>query len=52
MDVIHFLKDLSAAQKEFFSELIILAKFILVMPVTNASSERSFSALKRTKAYL
>ena len=44
MDVIHFLTDLSAAQKDFFSELIILANFILVMPATNASSERSFSA--------
>ena len=41
-DVLRFLQDLSAAQKEFFSEVIILAKLILVMPATNASSERAF----------
>ena len=45
-DVVNFLKDLSAAQKDFFSELILLAKLILVMPATNASSERAFSALR------
>ena len=29
MDVIYFPKDLSAAQMEFFSELIVLAKLTL-----------------------
>jgi len=52
MDVVKFLKELSAAQKEFFSELIVLAKLILVMPATNTSSERAFSALRRLKTYL
>ena len=45
-DVVNFLKDLSAAQKDFFSELIVLAKLILVMPATNASSESASSALR------
>lgn len=52
MDVVKFLKELSAAQKEFFSELSALAKLILVMPATKASSERAFSALRRLKNYL
>lgn len=51
-DVLSFLQDLSAARKEFFSEVIILVKLILVMPATNASSERAFSALRRLKTYL
>lgn len=51
-DVVNFLRDLSAAQKEFFSEVTILAKLLLVMPATNASSERAFSSLRRTKTYL
>ena len=29
-----------------------LVKIILVMPATNASSERAFSALRRVKSYL
>ena len=32
--------------------LIVIAKLILVMPATNASSERCFSALRRIKTYL
>lgn len=34
------------------SEVCKLASLILVMPATNASSERSFSALRRVKSYL
>ena len=33
-----------------YSEVIKLLKLILVMPATNAISERSFSALKRARA--
>lgn len=51
-DVIGFLTDLSTAHKELFSEVIIIAHLILVMPATNASSERSFSCLRRVKTYL
>ena len=34
------------------AEVIKLVKLILVMPATNAVSERSFSSLKRTETYL
>ncbi len=51
-DVIAFLRSLSPAQQNLMSSVITLAKLILVMPATNASSERSFSALRRVKNYL
>ena len=41
--------DESSARAFFFVKLM---KIILVMPATNATSERSFSALKRVKTYL
>ena len=34
------------------SQVIVLAKLVIVAPATNAVSERSFSALKRLKTYL
>ena len=34
------------------AEVIKLLKLLLVMPATNAVSERSFSSLKRIKTYL
>ena len=40
------------AEKTLLSEVIIIAKLMIVMPATNAVSERSFSTLKRTKTYL
>ena len=51
-DVVNFMKGLSEAQKEFFSEVSTLVKLILVLPATNAVSERSFSSLRRIKTYL
>ena len=33
-------------------EVTKLAKLLIVLPATNATSERSFSALKRIKTYL
>ena len=47
-----FFCSLTPAKRDFFSELIIITKLILVMPATNASSERYFSALRRIKTYL
>lgn len=35
-----------------FSEIAIIVRLILVMPATNAVSERSFSNLRRLKTYL
>ena len=51
-DVLEFLSGLTQIQKDFFSEVIVIAKLIYVMPATNATSERSFSALRRIKTYL
>ena len=42
----------NTSQKEYFCEVVKLVKLILVMPVTNAQSERSFSALRRLKTWL
>ena len=50
--VITTLSELSTAQRVCFSQVFVLAKLLLVMPATNASSERSFSALRRVKTYL
>ena len=51
-DCIKHLREFSPAQKCFFSEVYRLAQIILVMPATNAASERSFSAMRRLKTYL
>ena len=48
-DVLEFLAGLAQIQKNFFSEVIVV---VYVMPATNATSERSFSALRRIKTYL
>ena len=50
--VFSYLKRRSNIEKEYYSEVIKLAKLILVMPATNALSERSFSALRRIKTGL
>ncbi len=50
--VVNYLRELSQPQRSLLSEVCTLASLILVMPVTNAVSERSFSALRRSKSYL
>ena len=35
-----------------FSQILVLIRLILVMPATNATSERSISAFHRVKTYL
>lgn len=50
--VVAYLKTLNSIEREFFSEVVNLVKLILVMPATNAVSERSFSALRRLKTWL
>uniref|UniRef100_A0A1X7V1P6 DUF4371 domain-containing protein n=1 Tax=Amphimedon queenslandica TaxID=400682 RepID=A0A1X7V1P6_AMPQE len=47
-----YLQNLSTFEKELLSEVIVLMKLILVMPATNSTSERSFSAMRRIKTYL
>ena len=51
-DIIELLKSKSEAQKDILCEVCVLLKLLLVMPATNAISERSFSALRRVKSYL
>ena len=51
-DVCDYLQSLSTAQRSFYSQVVVLITLILVMPATNASSERTFSALRRIKTYL
>ena len=46
------MQSLSATMKAFVPQIIVLAKILLVMPATNAVSERSFSAMKPVKVYL
>ena len=48
-DYLKFLRGLSAAQKTFFSQVCRLAQLILVVPSTNAVSERNFLAMRRIK---
>jgi hypothetical protein len=51
-DVIAYLKNLSTALKAHYSEAVALMELILVLPATNATSERTFSAVRRVKSYL
>ena len=47
-----YLQSLSPAAKTFYSEVCTIVRLILVMPATNAVSERSFSVMRRIKNYL
>lgn len=49
--VAHF-QSLSTAKCTLFSQVIVLVSSVLVMPATNAASERSFFSLRRVKSYL
>ena len=51
-DLVTFLQSLDSSRRKLLSEISTLGKLLLVMPATNAVSERSFSALKRVKTYL
>ena len=50
--VIRFLREFSDSQSSLIPEVCRFASLILVMPATNAVSERSFSSLRRVKSYL
>ena len=50
--IVAYLKCLDAVGMEYYSEVIKVIKLILVMPATNALSERSFSVLHRIKSWL
>ena len=46
------MQQLSSAEKLLIHEVVKLTKLILVMPATNAASERLFSAMRCIKSYL
>lgn len=50
--LLQYMRSLNSTEKAFFSEIIKVIKLVLVMPATNAQSERSFSALRRLKTWL
>ena len=51
-DIIQYLKTFNNAELTIYSEVVTLLKLILVSPATNATSERTFSAMRRIKTYL
>ncbi len=51
-DIKDYLSSLEKMQRDLLCEVCTVMKLILIMPATNASSERSFSALRRVKSYL
>jgi hypothetical protein len=51
-DIKEYIQKMSPAERELISEVSSLLRLFLVMPATNAVSERSFSALRRVKSYL
>ena len=51
-DILKFFSSCTPAQLELMSQVSKLMRLLLVMPATNAESERSFSAVRRIKTYL
>ena len=51
-DIKKYFLTLSPGKLSLLSNVKLLMQLILVMPATNACSERSFSALRRIKTYL
>ena len=51
-DIRDYFKSLSYAQRQLLDQVCRAVQLIMVMPATNATSERSFSALRRVKSYL
>ena len=51
-ELIDFFQNMKLGERQNLGEVQKLVKLLLVMPATNAVSERSFSAMKRIKSYL
>lgn len=51
-DLKQFMGKLTIPQRSLISEAVFVYKIILIAPATNAVSERSCSALRRTKTWL
>lgn len=52
MDIKEYVQTMSPAERELIAQVSTLLQLFLVMPSTNAVSERSFSALRRVKTCL
>ena len=39
-------------ERIYYSEVITFLKLILILPATNATSERTFSAMRQVKSYM
>lgn len=51
-DVLQFLRNLTDSQRLLMEQVCNVAQLLLTLPATNASSERTFSAMRRLKTYL
>ena len=51
-DVLEYFRALSISQRALLSQVCKVLQQVVVMPSTNAMSERSFSTLRRVKTYL
>ena len=51
-DIVKVFQDMKPTSRLLFSEVVTVLKRVLVMSATNATSERSFSALRRLKTFL
>lgn len=51
-DLVKSVYQMSPTSRCLFSEIMTLLRLVLVMPATNATSERTFSSLRRVKTYL
>lgn len=51
-DLVKSVCQMSPTSRCLFSEIVTLLRLVLVMPATNATSERTFSSLRRVKTYL
>lgn len=46
-----FMQSWTDGQKLLIPEVVLLTKFLIILPATNAISERAFSTLRRVKNY-
>ena len=51
-DIRILVKQLKKSVRNLISEVVKMIKLVVVMPATNAVSERSFSAMRRLYTYL
>ena len=52
LNLTKYFKSLTIGQRDLMNQVCQITQLILVMPATNATSERSFCTLRRTKTYL